>query len=124
MAIALRDKEQPAVGHALLHRRWHRTLGRARLQDALELEAGDAVFVHLLHEGRPGPCRDGRRGARRYWQGRELREYLGGPFGDRSGGLISFETDSQDVAAQLVADDPFVREGVVECSWVKEWKVE
>jgi hypothetical protein len=59
-----------------------------------------------------------------YWQGLALREYLGGPFADRSGGLISFETDSHDDAAQLVADDPFVREGLVECSWVKEWKVE
>ncbi|MGZ6589229.1 MAG: YciI family protein, partial [Solirubrobacteraceae bacterium] len=59
-----------------------------------------------------------------YWHGLELREYLGGPFADRSGGLVSFETDSHDDAAQIVADDPFVREGLVECSWVKEWKVE
>jgi hypothetical protein len=59
-----------------------------------------------------------------YWLGLALREYLGGPFADRSGGLISFETDSHDDAAQLVADDPFVREGLVERGWVKEWKVE
>jgi uncharacterized protein YciI len=59
-----------------------------------------------------------------YWRGRALREYLGGPFADRSGGLISFETDSHDDAARLVAADPFVREGLVERSWVKEWKVE
>jgi uncharacterized protein YciI len=59
-----------------------------------------------------------------YWRGLALREYLGGPFADRSGGLISFETDSHDDAAQLVADDPFVREGLVERSWVKEWHVE
>jgi uncharacterized protein len=59
-----------------------------------------------------------------YWRGLELREYLGGPFADRSGGLISFETDSHDDAAQLVADDPFVREGLVERSWVKEWNGE
>jgi uncharacterized protein YciI len=59
-----------------------------------------------------------------YWLGLALREYLGGPFADRSGGLISFETDSHGDAVQLVAADPFVREGLVECSWVKEWKVE
>ena len=59
-----------------------------------------------------------------YWRRLELREYLGGPFADRSGGLISFETDSPDDAVQLVADDPFVRQGLVERSWVKEWKVE
>jgi enamine deaminase RidA (YjgF/YER057c/UK114 family) len=27
-------------------------------------------------------------------------------------------------AAQLVSDDPFVREGLVEHSWMKEWEVE
>ena len=59
-----------------------------------------------------------------YWRGLELREYLGGPFADRSGGLISFQIDSHDDAAQLVADDPFVREGLVERSWLKQWKVE
>jgi uncharacterized protein YciI len=59
-----------------------------------------------------------------YWRGLELRGYLGGPFADRSGGLISFETDSPDDAAQLVSDEPFVREGLVECSWVKGWEVE
>jgi uncharacterized protein YciI len=59
-----------------------------------------------------------------YWRGLELRGYLGGPFADRSGGLVSFESDSRDDAARLVADDPFVREGLVERSWVKEWRVE
>jgi hypothetical protein len=82
------------------------------------------VLVHLLHEGQPGPCRGGRTRARRLLAGLELREYLGGPFADRSGGLISFETDSRDDAGQRVADDSFVREGLVDRSWVKEWKVE
>jgi uncharacterized protein YciI len=59
-----------------------------------------------------------------FWRGLALREYLGGPFADRSGGLISFETDSHDDAAQLVADDPFVREGLAERSWLKQRKVE
>ena len=39
-----------------------------------------------------------------------MREYLGGPFADRSGGPIGFETDWHDDATQLVADDPSVRE--------------
>ena len=57
-----------------------------------------------------------------YWHGLGLRDYLG-PFADRSGGLISFETYSRP-AEQLVAHDPFVREGLVERSWIKEWRVE
>ena len=59
-----------------------------------------------------------------YWRGLELRAYLGGLFADRSGGLITFETDTHDDAAQLVAGDPFVREGLVKRSRLKEWKVE
>jgi uncharacterized protein len=59
-----------------------------------------------------------------YWHGLGLLDYLGGPFADRTGGLISFETDSRNDAEQLVTHDPFVREGLAERSWVKEWRVE
>ncbi len=36
-----------------------------------------------------------------YWRGLALREYLGGPFADRSGGLIIFNADSGEQAEQL-----------------------
>jgi len=59
-----------------------------------------------------------------YW--RELRpdHYLGGPFADRSGGLITFEAGSLAEAGQLVADDPFVQEDLLERRWVKEWAID
>jgi hypothetical protein len=56
-----------------------------------------------------------------YWRGAGLRGYPGGPFADRSGGLIIFETGSAQQAGQLVAGDPFVREDLLERRWVKEW---
>ena len=59
-----------------------------------------------------------------YWRELGLRDYLGGPFADRSGGLIAFDVSSVDEADRLVADDPFVREGLVERRWVKEWLIE
>jgi uncharacterized protein YciI len=59
-----------------------------------------------------------------HWHGLGLRAYLGGPFADRSGGLITFEARSHEEAEQLVANDPFVREGLLESRWVKEWQVE
>jgi uncharacterized protein YciI len=59
-----------------------------------------------------------------HWRKLGLREYLGGPFADRSGGLITFEARSSEEAEQLVADDPFVREELLESRWVKEWHVE
>jgi uncharacterized protein YciI len=56
-----------------------------------------------------------------YWKHLGLRGYEGGPFADRSGGLITFESESTEEAEQLVADDPFIREGLLECYWVKGW---
>jgi uncharacterized protein YciI len=56
-----------------------------------------------------------------YWRGLAVSGYVGGPFADRSGGLITFEIASQEKAEQLVVDDPFVREGLLERRWVKEW---
>jgi uncharacterized protein len=58
-----------------------------------------------------------------YWRGLGLGGYLGGPFADRSGGLITFEAASADAADALVAGDPFVREGLLAQSWTKEWAV-
>ena len=38
------------------------------------------------------------------------------PFADRSGGLITFDVASGEEAEQLVADDPFLREGLLEAT--------
>lgn len=59
-----------------------------------------------------------------YWQGLELPGYLGGPFGDRSGGLITFEAADAERAQHLVNNDPFVEEGLVHESSLKEWQPE
>ena len=59
-----------------------------------------------------------------YWRALRLPHYLGGPFRDRSGGLISFEAGSQAEAEELVERDPFVRAGVISQRWVQDWDVE
>ena len=56
-----------------------------------------------------------------YWQQLQLHGYLGGPFADRSGGLITFEAGSGAAAEALVANDPFLRQRLLERHWVKEW---
>ena len=56
-----------------------------------------------------------------YWRELQLHSYLGGPFADRSGGLITFETESTVQAEALVANDPFLWEHLLERHWVKEW---
>jgi uncharacterized protein YciI len=58
-----------------------------------------------------------------YWRALRLPEYLGGPFGDRSGGLISFEAGSLDEAEKLVGEDPFVRAKLLSQRWVQHWDV-
>lgn len=37
--------------------------------------------------------------------------YLGGPFADRSGGLITFEASSPERAERMTAHDPFAHAG-------------
>ena len=59
-----------------------------------------------------------------YWHGLELRGYLGGPFDDRSGGLINFEADSREEAERLIAADPFVREQLLASSSIERWLVD
>jgi uncharacterized protein YciI len=59
-----------------------------------------------------------------YWHALGLRDYIGGPFADRSGGLITFEIASAEEAERLVADDPFVREDLLERRWVEGWSID
>ena len=56
-----------------------------------------------------------------YWKHRELSDFRGGPFADRSGGLITFNAEHIQAAQQLVEDDPFVLEDLLENRWLKEW---
>lgn len=56
-----------------------------------------------------------------YWHELGLPGYMGGPFADRSGGLITFEASSLEQAERIVAADPFVQERLLESSTIKEW---
>jgi uncharacterized protein len=57
-----------------------------------------------------------------HWHGLSLREYRGGPFADRSGGLITFVVDERAEAESAVAGDPFVRDGLLESYWLRQWE--
>ena len=56
-----------------------------------------------------------------YWHSLTLPAYLGGPFADRSGGVITFEVESIDSAQRLVEGDPFSRQGLLQRRWLEQW---
>lgn len=78
------------------------------------------VFFYLMTDN-PTRAADVAQRHAAYWHGLALPGYLGGPFADRSGGLILFEADTPTEAQQLVADDPFLREGAVDTWWLQPW---
>lgn len=59
-----------------------------------------------------------------YWHKLKLNKYIGGPFDDRTGGLITFETENIEKATSIIMNDPFVLQSLLESKWVKEWAVE
>jgi len=59
-----------------------------------------------------------------HWRGLGLDDYVGGPFDDRSGGLITFRAKGNSRAEQAVETDPFVGRGLVEAYWLKRWMPE
>lgn len=59
-----------------------------------------------------------------YWKDSNLNGYIGGPFADRTGGLISFVASSLEQARKIILQDPFVSEDLIDQNWIKEWLVE
>ncbi|MBI4672062.1 MAG: hypothetical protein HY741_10410 [Chloroflexi bacterium] len=57
----------------------------------------------------------------KYWKTVSASEYRGGPFADRTGGLIIFSASNLDEATAIVEQDPFALEGLLEQKWLKEW---
>ena len=44
-----------------------------------------------------------------YWKTANLKGYMGSPFGDRTGGLISFIATSLEEATEVILRDPFIQ---------------
>ena len=59
-----------------------------------------------------------------YWRGLDLPGYQGGPFADRSGGLVRFDVDTRESAEQMVTGDPFLRADLLRDWWLKGWMPE
>lgn len=58
-----------------------------------------------------------------YWQKFAPENFTGGPFKDRSGGMLSFSAADMAQAEEICKNDPFVKSGIVDEYWVREWLV-
>lgn len=59
-----------------------------------------------------------------YWKTANLQGYMGGPFGDRTGGLISFVASNLEEATAIILQDPFLLEDLIADKWIKKWSIE
>ncbi len=59
-----------------------------------------------------------------YWKTANLQGYMGGPFADRTGGLISFVASNLEDATKIILRDPFILENLIAEKWIKEWILE
>jgi uncharacterized protein YciI len=59
-----------------------------------------------------------------YWKTANIQGYMGGPFADRTGGLISFVASNAEEAAEVIQNDPFGMEDLIDQKWIKEWVFE
>jgi len=59
-----------------------------------------------------------------YWKTSQLKNYMGGPFRDQTGGLITFAALTLQEATEIIQKDPFVVEDLLAENWIKEWMPE
>ena len=78
------------------------------------------LFFYLMNDDK-NAIRSTARDHAQYWHSLELPYYEGGPFEDRSGGLIVFESDSLVEARRYVSGDPFVEHDLLSATWLKQW---
>jgi uncharacterized protein YciI len=57
-----------------------------------------------------------------HWRNLAPSGYEGGPFQDRSGGLITFKANDLEQAQAAVAGDPFLKEDLLAEHWLKRWE--
>lgn len=83
----------------------------------------DYAYFYFMKKEKSDSIRKKAESHTNYWKGKNLENYKGGPFADRSGGLICFQSNSLSTAEKLVQNDPFIVLDLIEKKWLKEWKI-
>lgn len=89
----------------------------------MERESKQVYVYYYFMDGKPDTIRQVVPEHIEYWKSLNLNRYQGGPFADRSGGMIVFEAESKDKASKAATGDPFVVHGLIGKSWLKPWIV-
>jgi uncharacterized protein YciI len=90
-----------------------------------EMQNNDRRFVYFyFNRNDPEKIRQVVSAHIQYWKTSNIHGYMGGPFADRTGGLISFVASSLEEATEIIQRDPFVLEDLIDQKWIKEWNVE
>lgn len=80
------------------------------------------AFVYFMNDNQE-QIRETVRRHVEYWERLALPDYSGGPFEDRSGGLITFSAASMADAERLISKDPFIVADVLAEQLLKPWLV-
>lgn len=88
----------------------------------INTQNNDKRFVYFyLNRNEPEKIRQVVLAHVQYWKTANLNKYMGGPFSDRTGGLVSFFASSMEKAREIILQDPFALEDLIDEKWIKEW---
>jgi uncharacterized protein YciI len=88
----------------------------------MDVNTNNRRFIYFyFHRTEPEKIREVVPAHVQYWRTADLKSYSGGPFADHSGGLISFAAQNLEEAREIIYQDPFIQEDLIEQMWIKEW---
>lgn len=93
------------------------------VSSAMDNTTVDTYAYYYFMKGTPEAIRDAVPPHVSYWKSLHLKGYQGGPFGDKSGGLIVFKTKGIESAKEIISNDPFVKRDLIGIFWIKKWVV-
>ena len=81
------------------------------------------LYFYIMDSTKADNIKEIARSHAAYWHSINPDSYKGGPFSDRSGGLITFKYKSYNDAKKLIDNDPFNLNNLLDKKWLKEWEI-
>ena len=81
------------------------------------------VYFYLMKQGRDEKIKQLVPHHEDYWEDLNLPGYEGAPFADATGGMIIFDALDEEYAEDVIKNDPFNKQQIVERWYLKEWAI-